>query len=110
MPLQFIIGNSGSGKSYTVFQSVIQEAREHPEQLFYVIVPEQFTMQTQKTLVEMHPDGGILNIDVLSFERLAFRVFEEVGGDTRKILEALPSLPRRRFRSWSRSIRKIWFI
>ena len=87
MPLQFIIGNSGSGKSYTVFQSVIQEAREHPEQLFYVIVPEQFTMQTQKTLVEMHPDGGILNIDVLSFERLAFRVFEEVGGDTRKILE-----------------------
>lgn len=51
MPLQFIIGNSGSGKSYTVFQSVIQEAREHPEQLFYVIVPEQFTMQTQKTLV-----------------------------------------------------------
>ena len=87
MPLQFIIGNSGSGKSYTVFQSVIQEAREHPEQLFYVIVPEQFTMQTQKTLVEMHPDGGILNIDVLSFERLAFRVFEEVGGATRKILE-----------------------
>lgn len=87
MPLQFIIGNSGSGKSYTVFQSVIQEAREHPKQLFYVIVPEQFTMQTQKTLVEMHPDGGILNIDVLSFERLAFRVFEEVGGDTRKILE-----------------------
>ena len=52
-----------------------------------MIVPEQFTMQTQKTLVEMHPDGGILNIDVLSFERLAFRVFEEVGGDTRKILE-----------------------
>ena len=48
MPLQFIIGNSGSGKSYIVFQSVIQEAREHPEQLFYVIVPEQFTMQTQK--------------------------------------------------------------
>lgn len=35
----------------------------------------------------MHPDGGILNIDVLSFERLAFRVFEEVGGDTRKILK-----------------------
>ena len=34
MPLQFIIGNSGSGKSYTVFQSVIQEAREHPEQRF----------------------------------------------------------------------------
>ena len=41
----------------------------------------------QKTLVEMHPDGGILNIDILSFERLAYRVFEEVGGDTRRIME-----------------------
>ena len=55
--------------------------------MYYVIVPEQFTMQTQKTLVEMHPQGGILNIDVLSFERLAYRIFEEVGGDTRKVLE-----------------------
>ncbi len=44
-------------------------------------------MQTQKTLVEMHPDGGILNIAILSFERLAYRVFEEVGGDTRRIME-----------------------
>ncbi len=44
-------------------------------------------MQTQKTLVEMNPQKGILNIDVLSFERLAYRIFEEVGGDTRTLLE-----------------------
>ena len=44
-------------------------------------------MQTQKTLVEMHPGKGILNIDILSFERLAYRVFEETGGDNRKVLE-----------------------
>ena len=87
MSLQFIIGNSGAGKSFTAYQNVIHEAAAHPEKMFYVIVPEQFTMQTQKTLVEMHPQKGILNIDILSFERLAYRVFEEVGGDTRKILE-----------------------
>ena len=44
-------------------------------------------METQKTLVEMLPGKGILNIDILSFERLAYRVFEETGGDNRKILE-----------------------
>ena len=60
---------------------------EHPERNYYIIVPEQFTMQTQKTLVEMHPGKGILNIDILSFERLAYRVFEETGGDNRKVLE-----------------------
>lgn len=87
MSLRFIIGNSGAGKSYAAFQRVIGDAQKHPESMYYVIVPEQFTMQTQKTLVEMHPDRGILNIDILSFERLAYRVFEEVGGDTRRILE-----------------------
>ncbi len=30
---------------------------------------------------------GILNIDILSFERLAYRVLEEVGGDSRTLLE-----------------------
>ena len=87
MSLQFIIGNSGAGKSYIAYQNVIREAVDHPGKMYYVIVPEQFTMQTQKTLVEMHPQKGILNIDVLSFERLAYRIFEEVGGDTRKVLE-----------------------
>ena len=37
--------------------------------------------------MEMHPGKGILNIDILSFERLAYRVFEETGGDNRKVLE-----------------------
>ena len=87
MSLRFIIGNSGSGKSYAAFSHIIEEAGKHPEQMYYVIVPEQFTMQTQKTLVEMHPDRGILNIDVLSFDRLAYRVLEEAGGDTRGVLE-----------------------
>ena len=87
MSLQFIIGNSGAGKSYAAYQNVIREASRNPINMYYVIVPEQFTMQTQKTLVEMHPQKGILNIDVLSFERLAYRIFEEVGGDTRKVLE-----------------------
>lgn len=76
MSLQFIIGSSGAGKSYFAYERVIRESMEHPERNYYIIVPEQFTMQTQKTLVEMHPGKGILNIDILSFERLAYRVFE----------------------------------
>ena len=53
MSLQFIIGSSGSGKSCYAYQNIIEQAGLHPEKLFFVIVPEQFTMQTQKTLVEM---------------------------------------------------------
>lgn len=87
MSLQFIFGNSGSGKSYTLYQNIIRESKENPEQKILVLVPEQFTMQTQKDLVTMHPDGGILNIDVLSFQRLAYRVFEETGTQVGKVLE-----------------------
>ncbi|MCD7735743.1 MAG: exodeoxyribonuclease V subunit gamma [Lachnospiraceae bacterium] len=84
--LQFIFGNSGSGKSHYLYQKIIEESRLHPEQSYLVIVPEQFTMQTQRDLVLMHPDKGIMNIDVLSFRRLAHRVFEEVGTDRRTVL------------------------
>ena len=64
MSLQFIFGNSGSGKSDFLYDSVLKQAKENKEQQFLIIVPEQFTMQTQKTLVEMHPGKGILNIDI----------------------------------------------
>lgn len=87
MSLQFIIGNSGAGKSHYVFQKVIDESKNNLNTSYYVIVPEQFTLAAQRTLVEMHPGKGILNIDILSFERLAYRVFEEVGGEKRKLLE-----------------------
>lgn len=79
MALQFIFGPSGAGKSHYIYSKIIQESMEHPGRSYLVLVPEQFTMQTQKALVEMHPRKGIMNIDVLSFERLAFRVLEEVG-------------------------------
>ena len=59
-----------------MYQDVIRESMEHPEQNFIVLVPEQFTMQTQKDLVSMHPRRGIMNIDVLSFARLSYRVLK----------------------------------
>lgn len=87
MSLKFIFGPSGSGKSYFLYNHIIDESREHPEQNYIVLVPEQFTMQTQKDLVTMHPAHGILNIDVLSFARLAYRVFEETGGGNLPVLD-----------------------
>lgn len=87
MGLQFIFGPSGSGKSHELYQTVIKESAEHPEQNYIVLVPEQFTMQTQKDLVSMHPCRGIMNIDVLSFGRLAYRVFEETGGGNLPVLD-----------------------
>ena len=87
MSLQFIIGSSGIGKTHYACEWIIRESMKNPQKLYYIIVPEQFTMQTQKNVVEMHSGKGILNIDVLSFERLAYRVFEEVGGAREVLLD-----------------------
>jgi len=54
---------------------------------YLVLVPEQFTMQTQRDLCLLHPRGGIMNIDVLSFGRLAYRIFEETGGQQKQVLD-----------------------
>lgn len=79
MSLQFIFGNSGSGKSDFLYDSVLKQAKENKEQQFLIIVPEQFTMQTQRELVERQKQHAIMNVDVLSFARLAYRVFDDLG-------------------------------
>ena len=55
MGLQFILGNSGSGKTTYMYQRVVEEATRNPLKNYLVIVPEQFTMQTQRMLVDLAP-------------------------------------------------------
>ena len=86
MSLQFVMGPSGSGKSHYLYQNVTEESLNYPEKKYFVLVPDQFTMQTQKDLVMASPRKGILNVDVLSFNRLAYRVFEETGEGQKIIL------------------------
>ena len=87
MSLQFITGSSGCGKSHFIYEKIIRESMEHPNQRYYFLVPDQDTLQTERELLNLHPRKTLLNIDVLSFNRLAYRIFGEVGGDTRPILE-----------------------
>ena len=87
MALQFILGASGTGKTTYLYETVTRLAAEHPETTYYFIVPEQFTLATQKALVQQNPAGGIFNIDVLSLARLAHKVFEELGREQRKVLK-----------------------
>lgn len=79
MALQFILGGAGSGKTRMLYDRVIRESMEHPEIKYLVVVPEQFTMQTQKEIIRLHPRHGVMNIDIISFKRLAYRVFEDLG-------------------------------
>ncbi|WP_029320315.1 PD-(D/E)XK nuclease family protein [Butyrivibrio sp. AE3004] len=85
--LRFIFGASGSGKSFHIRQEIIERSIREPERNFLIVVPDQFTMQTQLDIVKQHPRHGIMNIDVISFSRLSHRIFEEVGTEHDKVLD-----------------------
>ena len=79
MPLQFILGKAGSGKTRYLYEEAINRSIKEPGNWVLVIVPEQFTMQAQREIIGLHPSHGMMNIDVLSFKRLAYRVFDELN-------------------------------
>ncbi len=87
MSLQLIFGGSGSGKSDFVYQKILEQSKSEPERTFFVLVPEQFTMQTQRELVARQEHHSIMNVDVVSFNRLAYRIFDELGMSHLNILE-----------------------
>ena len=87
MALKLILGNSGSGKTEYMYEQVVRAAEADMRKTYLVVVPEQFTMQTQRKLVDLSTNHAIMNIDVLSFQRLAYRIFDELGKTDIKILE-----------------------
>lgn len=87
MSLQFIMGPSGSGKSHYLYQYMIEESEKHPEKQYILLVPEQYTMQATRDYIAASPKKGILNVDILSFGRLAYRVFEETGKNNKIVLD-----------------------
>ncbi|MBQ9613796.1 MAG: hypothetical protein IJV14_14600 [Lachnospiraceae bacterium] len=95
MSYRFCYGPSGSGKSYELHKEIMTRAGHSIEEWirsgsmdnFLYIVPEQYTMQTQKDLVLASRAHGIMNVDVLSFGRLAHRLFEEAGVGRMTVLD-----------------------
>lgn len=87
MGLQLLLGGSGYGKSRFIYEEVLEMAAANPHINYIIIVPEQYTLQVQKKIISMHPDHVVMNIDVVSFGRLAYRVFDQLGYTLPVILE-----------------------
>lgn len=89
MSVQFVFGASGAGKTEYLLRKVLLEAAQDLRKDFYFIVPEQDTlgMQRKVTAHPLNTGRGILNVDVLSFRRLAYRVFEELNVRDLRIID-----------------------
>lgn len=89
MGLQFILGNAGGGKTWYIEHQAAAMASKDMKRQIFVVVPEQFTMQTQRNLVALSERHGLWNIEVQSFPRLAFRVFGETGAGMAPVIDDL---------------------
>ena len=87
MALHMIVGNSGSGKTTYLYKALLESSAQCPEDRFFFIVPEQYTLQAQRDIVERSAQHGTIQIDIVSFMRLAYRIFEELGADVTTVLE-----------------------
>jgi len=86
MAIRYILGRSGSGKSHRILQEIKQSLQDGGDDLLILLVPEQFTLQSERDLLQKLNLPGIMRVEVLSFTRLAQRVFSEAGGLTRTLL------------------------
>lgn len=86
MSVQLVLGGSGTGKTHRILKDMVEDSYKNPDKKYFAIVPEQFTLETQRRIVMLGDRRGTMNINIISFERLATRLFEEAGMDSFKIL------------------------
>lgn len=83
MALQFILGHTGAGKTRYLYQQL----RESKQSNRILIVPEQSTLITQKSFLEQTVGHSIMDVEVLSFQRLAYRLADYLGMAGRTLLD-----------------------
>jgi len=84
--MRYILGRAGSGKSHRVMEEIKHFLLAGSQEQLILLVPEQFTLQAERDLLGKMNLPGIMQAEVLSFSRLAGRIFGEVGGTTRTLL------------------------
>lgn len=80
MSLRLIYGRAGTGKSQFCLNKIKEQLNNETTQKIYLIVPEQFSYATEKRLLETLEQNSVINAEVITFKRMAHRIFTEVGG------------------------------
>jgi ATP-dependent helicase/nuclease subunit B len=76
MGLRIIYGKAGSGKSEFIYNEINSQIKN--DKKIYIITPEQFSFTAEQKLMENK--NAVINAEVITFNRLAYRVMNEIGG------------------------------
>lgn len=81
--LHFVTGRAGSGKT-SFIQNRLSQLAKGGKGGMILIVPEQFSFESERSMLSLLGAKDALNIEILSFSRLAECVFAQVGGGCKK--------------------------
>ncbi len=84
MALRIIYGKPGSGKSSYCFSEIASLIEK--EKKIYVITPEQFSFTAEQKLMDTLRTKAVMNAEVVTLSRMAYRVLNEVGGSNKTSL------------------------
>ncbi len=76
--LKFIYGRAGSGKSYNIINRITVDAKAGKKAV--LLVPEQFTFQSERALLEALGDRAGTDVSVISFTRMYDEITRKAGG------------------------------
>ena len=79
MSLRIIYGKSGTGKSTYIFNEIADKIKKGNKRKIYIITPEQFSFTAEKKLVDSLPNNAVISAEVLTFNRMAYRVLKDTG-------------------------------
>lgn len=77
--MKLIYGRAGSGKSFYCMNEIKECIEQDFGRTLIYIVPEQYSLAGEFDLSKILNRNGTINIQVLSFKRLAYRIFNELG-------------------------------
>ena len=77
--LQFVFGRAASGKTYYIHNNIKKQAINANNNLI-LLVPEQYTFETEKAMLSLLGDGFMSKVNVLSFTRLCETAGQLYGG------------------------------
>ena len=78
MIFNLIYGRSGTGKSEYIYRDI---KNRNDNKKIYVIVPEQSNLFSEKKIFEITHKTSLINIEVLTLSRMAYRIMSENQGD-----------------------------
>ncbi len=87
MGIRFIYGRAGSGKSTFCLEQIKKKLSNNNGNKLIIIVPEQYTFQREKDLLRVVGEEALLRAEVISFKRMARKVFDECGGRVHRIIK-----------------------